>query len=167
MGIEWNQTKKTRRLLNRQFSAANTTLLTGRHVEFNAPSRMLDKGRKQGISEIPIRSFRKADLLQRLWLHMPEQRDKLRPYADRASAYRNDCGCSMGGFFLVGSVVLLVVYRVFFPSPAHANWLATFLRAAGFVLSHQDRLFRQATPLSRIIRSFNSNLTNWGCGFRL
>lgn len=46
--------------------------------------------------------------LERLLQSLPADRENLRPYVDRAKVYRNECGCSMGGAFMVISLGLLI-----------------------------------------------------------
>jgi hypothetical protein len=50
-----------------------------------------------------------ARLEQLLRLH-PEDQERLRPYVDRAKRYSNECGCSMGGAFLVAALVSVLAY---------------------------------------------------------
>ena len=79
------------------------------------------KANPPGLLEFLLRSF-------------PEERQRLRPYVDRAEAYHHECGCSMGGAFLVGSLGLLMLYAVFFDGFAGSSVLNGVVRASAFVL---------------------------------
>jgi VIT1/CCC1 family predicted Fe2+/Mn2+ transporter len=77
--------------------------------------------------------YRAGDTLELLLYSFPEERQRLRPYVDRAEAYRNECGCSMGGAFLLGSLGLLILYAFLFEGFAGSNVLNGVLRASAFV----------------------------------
>jgi hypothetical protein len=78
------------------------------------------------------RSTGHIDILQRLWRALPEETDKLRPYVEKVKSYRNECGCAMGGVFLIGSLLLLVVDGLFFNGIIGGHWLTTALRGTAF-----------------------------------
>lgn len=63
----------------------------------------------------------------------PEERENLRPYLDRAKAYRNDCGCSMGGAFLLGALVLLGFHGFLFQGFERVGWLPEVLWGIAFI----------------------------------
>jgi hypothetical protein len=72
--------------------------------------------------------------LERLWQALPNERDALRPYVEKAKGYRNECGCMMGGAFFIGAFTLLICDFLFFHQIVGGNWLAAVLRTAAFVL---------------------------------
>ena len=51
-----------------------------------------------------------SQTLDRLLHSFPEERENLRPYVDRAKAYSNECGCTMGGAFSVAALALVIVH---------------------------------------------------------
>lgn len=51
-----------------------------------------------------------SDTLSHLWATFPAERETLRAYVDRAKAYRNDCGCTLGGIFVVVTLAILILY---------------------------------------------------------
>jgi hypothetical protein len=57
--------------------------------------------------------------LEWLWRSLPEERESLHSYIDRAKAFRNDCGCAMGGVFAVCSLGALGLYGFFFHRSGH------------------------------------------------
>ena len=71
-------------------------------------------------------------ILERLWRSLPEERETLRPFVERAKAHRNACGCAMGGVFLVGAVVLLIIDGLFFHVIGGRHWAMVALLGAGF-----------------------------------
>ena len=74
-----------------------------------------------------------GETLDRLWRSLPEERPRLRPYVERAEAYRKDCGCSMGAAFLVGALGLLILDGVLFAGFTRGSVLAVALRGAALV----------------------------------
>jgi hypothetical protein len=74
-----------------------------------------------------------GETIDRLWRLLPEERPRLRPYVERAEAYRKDCGCSMGGAFLVGSFGLVILDGVLFGGFARGSVLTVVLRGAAWV----------------------------------
>jgi hypothetical protein len=85
-------------------------------------------GAKQGA----MKGDGSPNILERLWRSLPEERESLRPFVERAKAHRNDCGCAMGGVFLVGAVVLLIIDGVFFHVIGGRHWVTVALLGAGF-----------------------------------
>jgi hypothetical protein len=81
-----------------------------------------------------IQSTTNAMFLERLWQTLPNERDALRPYVEKAKAYRNECGCIMGGAFFIGALTLLICDFLFFHQIVGENWLVAALRIAAFVL---------------------------------
>ncbi len=79
-----------------------------------------------------IRSIIRTDLLQRLWNALPERRDELLPYFRQARAYKSECGCTMGGVFLMGALVLLLIDILFLHQLSSGGWLATALYGTAF-----------------------------------
>lgn len=84
-----------------------------------------------------IQSTRNAAFLERLWHALPNERDRLRPYIEKAKAYRNECGCVMGGVFFVGALVLLILDSLFSHQITNGSWVGATLRgvAVAFVAS--------------------------------
>jgi hypothetical protein len=72
--------------------------------------------------------------LEQLLRSHPEERESLRPYVDRAKAYSNECGCSMGGAFLVASLGVLV-YGVLSGQLSRTDLAGTILEGAAFVFA--------------------------------
>ena|ERR1700741_3508551 len=73
--------------------------------------------------------------LERLWQALPNERDALRPYVEKAKAYRNECGCIMGGAFFIGALAFLICDFLFFHQMVGGSWVVATLRGAAFVLS--------------------------------
>lgn len=65
----------------------------------------------------------------------PEERESLRRYLERAKAYGNECGCSMGAAWLVGSLGLLIVYGVFFHGFGKGHLMAGAFWGTAFVFA--------------------------------
>jgi hypothetical protein len=59
----------------------------------------------------------------------------LRPYVERAAAYSNECGCGMGGAFLIGSIGVLFLYGFFFKGFGGDNLLTEALCGIAFVFT--------------------------------
>lgn len=74
------------------------------------------------------------NILAQLWRALPDERQKLGPYVEKARPYRNECGCSIGGGFLIGSLVLLILYRLFFNAVGSGHWFTTTLRGTALVI---------------------------------
>lgn len=72
-------------------------------------------------------------VLEQLLRSLPEERESLRPYVERAEAYSNECGCSMGGAFLAGSLGLLILYSFLFNVIGRGGVLAAALWGTAFV----------------------------------
>ena len=62
---------------------------------FYQNTRIVDVG-EAGMLPGAIQSTRNAAFLERLWHALPNERDRLRPYVEKAKAYRNECGCVTG-----------------------------------------------------------------------
>ncbi len=77
--------------------------------------------------------YKARHTLERLLHSFPEERESLRPYVDRAKAYSNECGCSMGGAFMVGSLGLLILYGLLFNGFGRGNLLTDALWGTAFV----------------------------------
>ena len=74
-------------------------------------------------------------VLDELLRSVPEERESLRPYLERAEAYSNECGCSMGGAFLAASLGLLILYCFLFNVIGRGHVLADALWGTTFVFS--------------------------------
>lgn len=72
--------------------------------------------------------------LNYLWTALPAERENLRPYVGRAKSYRNDCGCTMGGIFVVGTLALLILYGLVFRGFDVQHWLLDMISAAACLL---------------------------------
>jgi hypothetical protein len=93
-----------------------------------------DRGcRGGGMLPGAIQSIRNAVLLERLWQALPNERDRLRPYVEKAKAYRNECGCVMGGVFFIGALALLVLDGLYFHEITDGGWVGATLRGAALV----------------------------------
>jgi hypothetical protein len=69
------------------------------------------------------------NILDQLWRALPSERGNLRPYVERAKAYRNECGCSTGAVFFGASLLVLVVRGVFFHFAANGGSLSAIFGA--------------------------------------
>ncbi len=76
---------------------------------------------------------KKVAFSERLWLTMPDERPKLQPYIEKAKLFRNECGCTMGGFFLVATFVCLILDGLYFHVISGVGWITTLLRGAALV----------------------------------
>lgn len=74
-----------------------------------------------------------SNILERLLRSFPEERESLRPYVDRANSYSNECGCSMGGAFLAGSLALVILNGFFFNALGKANLTTDVVLGTAFV----------------------------------
>ena len=88
-------------------------------------------GAKRGA----IKGDSRENVLERLWRTLPDDRERLRPFVERAKVHRNDCGCAMGGVFLVGAVVLLIIDVLFFHIVGGRDWVMVALLGAGFAFA--------------------------------
>ena len=70
---------------------------------------------------------------------LPDEREQLRPYVERAERYKGECGCSASGAFLAATLGALAVYGLFFHGlsrhtlPGDALWAASLTFGAGVV----------------------------------
>lgn len=69
------------------------------------------------------------NILDQLWRTLPSERGNLRPYVERAKAYRNECGCSTGAAFFGASLLFLVVRGIFFHFAANDRWFSAIFHA--------------------------------------
>jgi hypothetical protein len=72
--------------------------------------------------------------LNYLWTAFPSESENLRPYIERAKAYRNDCGCTLGGIFVVGTFAALILYGFVFRGFELRHWLIDTVSAAACLL---------------------------------
>jgi hypothetical protein len=76
----------------------------------------------------PSRRFRSSprsaasEILRYRWVANPAEREALRSYVDRAKAYRNECGCAMGGTFVAATLVTLILYGFLFRQFTIEHW---------------------------------------------
>lgn len=78
--------------------------------------------------------MRRSDsVLDTLLRTLPDEREHLRPYIDRAKALSSECGCSMGGAFMVIALVLVVVHEVVSAGSAQAGVIGRLLRDGAIV----------------------------------
>ncbi|HEV3038300.1 MAG TPA: hypothetical protein VHA33_11035 [Candidatus Angelobacter sp.] len=80
-----------------------------------------------------IRSGGRADILAELWNALRDEREKLLPYVGKAKSYRNECGCTMGGVFAIGALMLLILRGIFFTHAGGGHWHAAILQGTAFV----------------------------------
>ena len=80
------------------------------------------------------RSTSSRSILERLWQTLPDERENLRPYVEKAKSYRNECGCELGGVFLVGALAFLLFDIIFIHRISGGGWLAGTLHGSAFVL---------------------------------
>lgn len=76
------------------------------------------------------RRFTTSEILSYLWLSLPTERKNLRIYLDRAKSYRNDCGCAMGGIFIVGTLAVLLIYGFVYRNYNDGHWFLQLIFAA-------------------------------------
>lgn len=67
--------------------------------------------------------------LDQLWRTHPSMREELHPYAEKARAYRNECGCSMGAAFFSLSIVILVIRSAVFHFAVNGRWVMAIVHA--------------------------------------
>jgi hypothetical protein len=72
-------------------------------------------------------------VLEQIWKTSPDEREKLRPYVERAKSYRNECGCEMGGVFFTGAVVIVILDLFLIHGISGGGWLTGALRGSAFV----------------------------------
>jgi hypothetical protein len=77
--------------------------------------------------------MKKMTFPERLWLALPHERPTLQPYVEKATAFRNECGCTMGGIFIVTMFVCLIMDRLYFHEISGAGWITTLLRGIALV----------------------------------
>jgi hypothetical protein len=80
-----------------------------------------------------ILSNRNPDLLGRLWRDLPGMRNELRPYFEKAKSYRNECGCAMGGGFLIAAIAVVLLHRIAFHPSRGGHLLMSILQEIAFV----------------------------------
>jgi hypothetical protein len=80
------------------------------------------------------RARTKRDLLEWLWETFPAEREHLRPYVERAKAHKNECGCTMGGMFLIVAVVVFALDTLLVGIIGGGSSLRTALYGSAFVL---------------------------------
>ena len=73
--------------------------------------------------------FKLENLLQSL----PDKREELLPYVAKVKQYSSECGCSLGGKFLLASLALCVARFLVFTPLGFTNLLRQFLFAVLFV----------------------------------
>jgi hypothetical protein len=49
-------------------------------------------------------------VIPRILAAFPDREEELRPFIERAARYRHDCGCHMGGLFLISSIAIATAY---------------------------------------------------------
>ena len=77
---------------------------------------------------------RSESVLDVLLRSLPREREHLRPYIDRAKALSSECGCSMGGAFMVAALALVVGYEVVSAGSAQAGVISRVLRDGAVVV---------------------------------
>ena len=76
---------------------------------------------------------RSETVLDTLLRSLPDEREHLRPYIDRAKALSSECGCSMGGAFMVTALALVVGYEVVSAGSAQPGVIGRVLRDGAIV----------------------------------
>src|SRR5690242_8898722 len=76
------------------------------------------------------RETRPSRLIERMWNESPEERGNLWRYTERLTAYANDCGCSLGGAFMVSATVGVAIYALCFDGLRHATFTDWLLAVA-------------------------------------
>jgi hypothetical protein len=72
--------------------------------------------------------------LDQLWHTHSSDREELRPYAEKARAYRNECGCSMGAAFFSATIVILVIRSAVFHFAVNGWWFMAIVHAIVLML---------------------------------
>ena len=80
-------------------------------------------------------STRTESVLEQIWKTSPDEREKLRPFVEKAKSYRNECGCEMGGVFFTGAVVIVILDLLVIHGITDGGWLIGALRGSAFVFS--------------------------------
>jgi hypothetical protein len=73
--------------------------------------------------------------LEALLAALPDQRERLRPYIDKAHAYSAECGCALGGAFMVAATGALIPYGMLLHGFAGRGVVISVLEAVGFVFA--------------------------------
>lgn len=71
--------------------------------------------------------------LDNLLTSLPHRRDELLPYVAEVKKYSSECGCSLGGKFLIASAALWALRWIFFTPHSSANVLKQILLGILFV----------------------------------
>ena len=71
--------------------------------------------------------------LETLLNSLPDRREELLPHVAKVKQYSSECGCSLGGKFLVAALALCVVRFVFFTPVGFSNLLRQFFLAILFI----------------------------------
>lgn len=82
--------------------------------------------------QAPVRPCMNA--LDQLWRTHPSDREQLRPYVEKARAYRNECGCSMGAAFFSASILILIIRSAVFHFAVNGRWFMAIVQAIGMML---------------------------------
>ncbi len=77
--------------------------------------------------------YKTDDIIERVLRSFPEERENLLQYVDRVKAYKNECGCSMSGAFLVGSFGLVILYGLLFNGFEGRYLITNALQGTAFV----------------------------------
>ncbi len=72
--------------------------------------------------------------LDQLWRTHLSDREELRSYAEKARAYRNECGCSMGAAFFSASIVILVIRSAVLHFAVNGRWFMAIVHAIVLML---------------------------------
>jgi hypothetical protein len=89
--------------------------------------------RIQAMMQGTRRSNRNVGILERLWQDLPDARETLRPYVEKGKSFRNECGCVMGGVFLIVALATLIADNLFCHRISGRGLLASALRESAFV----------------------------------
>jgi len=76
---------------------------------------------------------RAESVLDRLLRSLPDEREHLRPYVDRAKALSSECGCAMGGAFMVAALALVIGFEIVNAGSPHSSVIVRVLRDAAIV----------------------------------
>ena len=75
------------------------------------------------------RRYAASETLSHLWATLPAERETLRVYVERAKAYRNDCGCAVGGICVVATLAMLILYGFVYRRFDVEHWLLETISA--------------------------------------
>jgi hypothetical protein len=75
---------------------------------------------------------KQVGILERLWRDLPAERGKLRPYFEKAKSYRQECGCALGGIFLMVALALAILDHFYLHQMSSASLPITALRGLAF-----------------------------------